>query len=1352
MERNRMKQINKRIKVAIVLTAASIFTISGCIKKRPDMVSSRISDPSAYIPISNAIETIDKKALEKYPSLKIVHTIKTGDSESSGDTVVAESVRLSNDSGISFPKYSEITTTAPLLLEHLDKVDVYAKRNSEYELVYKFTPLHLKIYKLMTEEHISHYELTISEKSEKGWLVPIGGYAVRYFQQYKIPDADNRKTNITDYKAVSSENFDKLATHLVLDTKKFIPFVREAKSNVYPSDFFNGEWYFATTIVSAKPGDESSVGYFDSATDSSLRKKATRVKFLRNREFLRAVNVVVDERANITDDQLDDVMNIPATWKDYTIHKVGEDYDLAETLDDSTDYKKRPYVELDFKMTKTLAEAADASRVDAFFKGLQLSDVSFNKDSFSFTILRVSNSIKRKYSFQRVPETNDYTPKVYTLDDQKTYGYFRAVLRKYLDIGNHTRSDFEQNFLMNRFNPNKPIVFRFSTQTPQSGEADINGLKIDYRKIGENAVRSWNRAFELMGAKHGVVLDQSEENELGDFSTNTINIITNLSADGSGGVGPTIDDPATGEIINGTVNVYSATTISSTLEGLRNLLKIEKGLITDTIFSKEIRQRGIKTGFRKEVAHFCPEVISYAKRTKMDLVIDSATENDVLYRCLEKIVPKRIESITVHEMGHTLGLRHNFYGSFDGDNSFKTVADIEKFYPQSMFPDLYEDNIPTDKDGKYMDEFVMGHSSVMDYFKVWFSSSDGINLPVPGHYDVSALAYLYMNKLPVKDSGSLSGIRYETINVSSDAATALKANNKYIKYLYCTDERAIGRGDTPIDSGCALMDQGQTYTEVLDYYFNKLRDDLLIYSKKLDRFSLGNIGGSVARDLKNMAIVYQDWRFKLSNLMDDPTNTRLTGYTQESFDEILAGLEGSDSKIKGDKDLSKRYFNYLLDLSEIPNYYCIVKTSDDEVRIHEFEQLQKKYINAVDNRVIESCEDSVLQQAFADAGETYVTNIGLPVEAVKFSQTSEDAEESFDILGTGAIRNSATSIIGILNPLLHFNKISDFKPSVLDEPALYDLYKAKVEKRILEGLTLTDQLNYAFELEGSNLRVPVGKTFKKFKAENALYDKAFVTLVNSNLGSDISGPKRENLEAFTIGSTQNKNDIPLVASSVRIGSGYFYAVPESTWGRALLDKYKGLKNPVNVDLSAVAPNIAESFGVLVHVVEPLPAMAEEENFVLQRSELLGFMQSFSNAQRENSQNPEVFNSLNSALTGYMTGFHNTSELFRAEQLMATTGQDTFDNIFGRPVVQGAEISQMSNSLATSGLDSSLRGLLGFDSELTQDAILGSYLKAQNRSLYNFWSAKVRENIEEASSFDEDEFAAYKAYLESRISN
>jgi hypothetical protein len=87
------------------------------------------------------------------------------------------------------------------------------------------------------------------------------------------------------------------------------------------------------------------------------------------------------------------------------------------------------------------------------------------------------------------------------------------------------------------------------------------------------------------------------------------------------------------------------------------------------------------------------------------------------------ILVRRYVATFVHEMGHSLGLRHNFKGSFDADN----------FYTDKEAQDLGMDQAPA-------------YSSVMDY-----SFSEFNQLGAFGKYDVAALKYGYTGDLTLEN-------------------------------------------------------------------------------------------------------------------------------------------------------------------------------------------------------------------------------------------------------------------------------------------------------------------------------------------------------------------------------------------------------------------------------------------------------------------------------------------------------------------------------------------------------------------------------------------------------------------------
>lgn len=105
----------------------------------------------------------------------------------------------------------------------------------------------------------------------------------------------------------------------------------------------------------------------------------------------------------------------------------------------------------------------------------------------------------------------------------------------------------------------------------------------------------------------------------------------------------------------------------------------------------------------------------------------------------EELRSEIFKSTALHEMGHTLGLRHNFQGSYDSLNYFDDYWNLrrENLEAPGSFADLYTLNQLTEGqiDGR-MREFQ--YSSIMDYGMGFSSDIRGL-----GKYDRSAIMYGY---------------------------------------------------------------------------------------------------------------------------------------------------------------------------------------------------------------------------------------------------------------------------------------------------------------------------------------------------------------------------------------------------------------------------------------------------------------------------------------------------------------------------------------------------------------------------------------------------------------------------------
>lgn len=168
-----------------------------------------------------------------------------------------------------------------------------------------------------------------------------------------------------------------------------------------------------------------------------------------------------------------------------------------------------------------------------------------------------------------------------------------------------------------------------------------------------------------------------------------------------------------------------------------------------------------------------------------------------------------------HEIGHNLGLRHNFIGSYDKANFKFNESDASK----------------------------RDYSSVMDYMTTDHMTYDGL-----GPYDVAALRSAYTGLLELADEG-LSRISDTTKIVAKKfihvddykkelgISSWLKLNEEVLariplkKYLFCSDE------DAGVNPTCNRFDLGSSPIEVVNNIIKEYRATYGFRNFRLDRIN-----------------------------------------------------------------------------------------------------------------------------------------------------------------------------------------------------------------------------------------------------------------------------------------------------------------------------------------------------------------------------------------------------------------------------------------------------------------------------------------------------------------------------------
>ena len=311
-----------------------------------------------------------------------------------------------------------------------------------------------------------------------------------------------------------------------------------------------------------------------------------------------------------------------------------------------------------------------------------------------------NNSVSLRFSFINYPENNFET----RMEDQRI-GFFSERKTNLSSIDITPYEDLINKWHLEKKDkdkeksaPIKPILFWIENSTPY-----------ELRPIIKNAVLAWNIAFEEAGFIDAIEVKIQPDDA--DWSAGDIryNVLRWTSSPNPpfGGYGPSFTNPRTGEILGADI-------------------MLEWIYLTNRVRYSEIFEK--QENYNND---FClNSLIKQENRIFGKLATETLDLNESE---ISRLYEEDLYQLILHEVGHTLGLNHNFAASTLHDNS--DVHNPEITYKEGL------------------------SSSVMDYHALNIAPlgiKQGQYADVkPGKYDILAIKYGYTPELSKKDLNNL---------------------------------------------------------------------------------------------------------------------------------------------------------------------------------------------------------------------------------------------------------------------------------------------------------------------------------------------------------------------------------------------------------------------------------------------------------------------------------------------------------------------------------------------------------------------------------------------------------------------
>ncbi len=292
------------------------------------------------------------------------------------------------------------------------------------------------------------------------------------------------------------------------------------------------------------------------------------------------------------------------------------------------------------------------------------------------------------YSFMPLPE-----PMQVRLADERV-GFFTVARTDYTtDLNIKSKTHFLKRWRLEKKDateslsePKEPIVYWLDKNIPEK-----------YRESVSQGVLEWNKAFEKAGFKNALVVKQQQAtDDFNNMDAKHTSIRWFTGADVGFAIGPSQADPRTGEILDADIGMSD-------------------------VFARGARRTVIEDLGRVRGAdgEMCDHAESAAQELHYALDLLEARGMELDSPEADALAKAYLKDVIMHEVGHTLGLRHNFRAStvYDlkqiQDPNFTKIngvtSSVMDYTPYNISPK-----------GEKQGEYVMSTLGAYDYWAIEF--------------------------------------------------------------------------------------------------------------------------------------------------------------------------------------------------------------------------------------------------------------------------------------------------------------------------------------------------------------------------------------------------------------------------------------------------------------------------------------------------------------------------------------------------------------------------------------------------------------------------------------------------------